>query len=254
MYNTVLFDLDGTLTDSAPGIINSVKYALKKLNIEVNEKTLNNFIGPPLINSFAKYYGMTQEESRNAVNIYREYFADKGMFENSVYPGIEDSLKKLKEAGKRLLVCTAKPEVFAETILKHFHLDGYFDYIGGSLMDETRTSKYEVMEYLIQLGLAGLERIIAQKGFSKSPLVDAEINEYKEYNNPVLSFLKDVELDDILHNDTKTVHSQYEMFCHDNGFQMMGLANFTKEVNRQLDLRVRETHRNGKKVRLFERL
>ncbi|MCQ2512883.1 MAG: HAD family hydrolase [Lachnospiraceae bacterium] len=151
MYNTVLFDLDGTLTDSAPGIINSIKYALNKLNIEVNEKTLNNFIGPPLVKSFAKYYGMNEEESRNAVDIYREYFADKGMFENSVYPGIEDSLKKLKEAGKQLMVCTAKPEVFAVQILKHFHLDSYFDYIGGSLMDETRTSKYEVMEYLIQL-------------------------------------------------------------------------------------------------------
>ncbi|MCQ2530613.1 MAG: HAD family hydrolase [Lachnospiraceae bacterium] len=151
MYNTVLFDLDGTLTDSAPGIINSIRYALNKLNIEVNEKTLNNFIGPPLVKSFAKYYGMNEEESRNAVEIYREYFTDKGMFENSVYPGIEDSLKKLKDAGKRLLVCTAKPEVFAETILKHFNLDGYFDYIGGSLMDETRTSKSEVMRYLINL-------------------------------------------------------------------------------------------------------
>lgn len=151
MYNTVLFDLDGTLTDSAPGIINSVKYALNKRNIEVNEKTLNSFIGPPLIHSFAKYYGMSEDESRNAVTLYREYFTDKGMFENSVYPGVEETLKKLKDAGKRLLVCTAKPEVFAETILKHFHLDRYFDYIGGSLMDETRTTKAEVMEYLINL-------------------------------------------------------------------------------------------------------
>ena len=100
-YDTFFFDLDGTITDSAPGIINSVVYALKKYGIEETDyRKLCRFIGPPLTVSFQEYYGFSREQSLEAVVYYREYYTDKGIFENSVYDGFEDAAKKLKQAGK----------------------------------------------------------------------------------------------------------------------------------------------------------
>ncbi len=150
MYDNVLFDLDGTLTDSSLGIINSVKFALDKYGMDYDEKNLYKFIGPPLIDSFVDMFGFSNEEARKAIKIYRSYYAEKGIFENHVYPGIEDMLIDLKSAGKRLLVSTSKPEVFAVKILEHFGIAKYFDFIAGSNMDETRAKKCEVIAYALE--------------------------------------------------------------------------------------------------------
>ena len=150
-YQFILFDLDGTLTDPAVGITNSVMYALKKYDIEVSDRSeLYPFIGPPLWESFEKYYGFTKEESKKAVEYYREYFKDRGIFENFVYDGIEDLLKELKDNGKTLIVATSKPEVFAKQIMAHFDLAKYFTYIAGSNLDGTRVKKQEVIQYALE--------------------------------------------------------------------------------------------------------
>lgn len=151
MYHTVLFDLDGTLTDPGLGITNSVAYALKKWNIEVEDRTtLYKFIGPPLQESFAKYYGLSEQDSWKAIEYFREYFEEKGIFENEVYPGIPELLKALKELGKQVIVATSKPELYAVQILEHFHLKPYFDFVAGASMDEVRVKKADVIDYALQ--------------------------------------------------------------------------------------------------------
>jgi len=150
MYDTIIFDLDGTLTDSGPGIKNSVKYALNKYKVSLAEDRLTSFIGPPLVDSFMRECGFDKEKATEAVIIYREYYTTKGMFENSVYEGMEETLKTLKDEGKKLMVATAKPEVFAKQILEHFDLAKYFDFIGGALMNESRANKKEVLRYVIE--------------------------------------------------------------------------------------------------------
>lgn len=156
MYETVLFDLDGTLVDSGTGITNSVSYALKKYGIKVLDKReLYKFIGPPLHESFEKFYGFSEEKAKEAVEYYREYYRDKGIYENVVYDGIPKLLKKLSWDGKRLIVATSKPEAFAKQILETLDLAKYFLYIAGANMDGTRTKKKEVISYALELGKAG---------------------------------------------------------------------------------------------------
>ncbi|MCX7710480.1 MAG: HAD family hydrolase [Clostridia bacterium] len=146
-YEVILFDLDGTLTDSKPGITKSVQYALNKFGIIENDlEKLEHFVGPPLKDSFMHSYGFSEEKALTAVRYYREYFAEKGMFDNSVYPGIENLLKVLKEKGKRIAVATSKPTVYSISILEHFGLYGYFDMVVGSNLDGTRTAKSEVID------------------------------------------------------------------------------------------------------------
>lgn len=151
VYKICLFDLDGTITDSAPGIVNSVIYALKKFGIEETDREkLLQFIGPPLTESFHRFYGFTEEESWNAVEYYREYYAEKGIFECTVYEGLEDALKKIKESGRKILVATSKPEVYAKRIIEHFGLTKYFDYIAGMELDGGRGMKAQVIEYALE--------------------------------------------------------------------------------------------------------
>lgn len=150
-YHTILFDLDGTLTDPGVGITKSVEYALNRYGITVADRAeLYPFIGPPLIDSFMKYYGFSAEQAREAVEVYREYFRRKGLFENEVYSGIPEMLKALKKAGKTLFVASSKPEEFVITILKHFDLLPYFNFVGGASMDETRSKKDEVVQYVLE--------------------------------------------------------------------------------------------------------
>ncbi len=147
---TVLFDLDGTLTDSGPGIINSVQHALKQYGMEADDiSSLRCFIGPPLQQQFQEYCGFTEEEGKRAVERYREYYSVKGLFENEVYAGIPEVLKELKESGFQIAMATSKPEAFARQIADHFDLTQYFDYIGGSHMDGRRTRKSEVIDYVL---------------------------------------------------------------------------------------------------------
>ena len=152
MYDTILFDLDGTLTDPGEGITNSVAYALKKYDIEVSDRSeLYKFIGPPLKDSFMKYYGFDEAKAEEAIACYREYFRDTGIFENKVYDGVEDMLSELYADGKRLILATSKPEIFAVRILEHFGLSKYFAVMAGASMDSSRSKKGDVIAYAISL-------------------------------------------------------------------------------------------------------
>lgn len=146
MYTHIFFDLDGTLTDPKEGITNSVAYALASFGIHEDPDRLTPFIGPPLIDSFMEFYHFDGPTAQKAVEKYREYFSQKGIFENRAFPGALPLLSQLKEAGKTVCLATSKPEVFARQILEHFHMDGYFDEIVGSCLDGTRTKKGEVIE------------------------------------------------------------------------------------------------------------
>lgn len=151
MFQSILFDLDGTLTDAAPGITNSVKYALSKFGIdETDDNKLRKFLGPPLISSFMEFYGFSKEKAQKAVEYYREYFVPHGIFENEVYSGIPKLLQKLKADGKTLIIATSKPETFAVQIAEHFEIDSYFDLIAGSNWDNTRSKKAQVIEYALK--------------------------------------------------------------------------------------------------------
>ena len=151
MENNILFDLDGTITDPALGITNSVMYALKRYGIEVaDRRELYKFIGPPLAGSFSEFYGFSKEEGFKAVEVYREYFSTKGIFENRVYDGIEELLNKLKESGKKIYLATSKPEIYANAILRHFGLDKFFDGVVGSELNGERVEKSEVIEYVMK--------------------------------------------------------------------------------------------------------
>ncbi|MDT9501751.1 HAD family hydrolase [Streptococcus mutans] len=150
MYQTILFDLDRTLTNPALGITNSLAYALEKFNIEVTDKKeLYRFIGPPLQDSFENFYHFSKEDSLKAVDFYRDYFRHKGLYENEVYQGIPDLLERLKAQGKKLLVATSKPEGFARQILKHFELFDYFDLVAGASMDGSRRLKGDVIAHAL---------------------------------------------------------------------------------------------------------
>ncbi|HEM5424083.1 TPA: HAD family hydrolase [Streptococcus suis] len=150
MYQTILFDLDGTLTDSGQGILNSVAYALEKMGIEEPDTAnLNRFIGPPLYESFSRFYQLNPEDTQSAVDAFRVYFKEKGMFENQLYPGILPLLEELRTAGKTLVIATSKPEIFAKQILEHFGISHYFDVIAGASLDSSRISKADVIGYAI---------------------------------------------------------------------------------------------------------
>ena len=150
MYTTILFDLDGTLTDPGLGITNAVAHSLRQLGRLVPPRAeLDKFIGPPLLHSYQVYTGLTEAEARAAIPLYREYFVPTGMFENEVYPGIPVLLAALRAAGKTMVLATSKPEPFAVRILEHFDLARYFDLVVGSTLEETRTEKAEVIEYAL---------------------------------------------------------------------------------------------------------
>ncbi len=150
-FDYLFFDLDGTLTDPALGITNSFIHALKYFNIEIpSYEKLCSFIGPPLPETFKSQFGFSEKKAMEGVKKYREYFADKGLLENSVYPGIQELLTSLKEAGKKLVVATSKPEEYSVRIIEHFGLSQYFENVCGSLMNESRSKKDEVINYAIE--------------------------------------------------------------------------------------------------------
>ena len=150
-YTHILFDLDGTLTDPGLGITNSVMYALEKFGITVDDRRkLYKFIGPPLIDSFREFYGFSDADAQRALKLYREYFSEKGLFENQVYPGIPELLGRLRDAGRTLLVATGKPEEFSLRILEHFDLLQYFQFVSGASMDESRNQKWQVIDRALE--------------------------------------------------------------------------------------------------------
>ena len=150
MKKTILFDLDGTLTDSGEGTINCVIYALERFGLPIPAReSLRYFVGPPLHESFIKQ-GVPADRAEEAVAVYRERYVPTGMFENTPYPGVREMLEKLKEEGHTLYVASSKPEWMCVQILEHFELAKYFTQICGASMDTSRTNKEAVIEYLIQ--------------------------------------------------------------------------------------------------------
>lgn len=150
-YDCILMDLDGTITDPGLGITRCVQFALNHWGIEVESlQDLYCFIGPPLQESFTEFYHFSKEQAEAAILKYRERFAAIGMYENEVYPGMEDLLQELNKTGKKVMVATSKPEIFARKILEHFRLDSYFSFIGGASLDGLRSRKEEVIEYVLK--------------------------------------------------------------------------------------------------------
>ncbi|MBR6994815.1 MAG: HAD hydrolase-like protein [Ruminococcus sp.] len=147
-FDTLLFDLDGTLTDSTEGILKCLAYALERMGYEVPEDT-NKFLGPPLRQSLTEFLGMSMEQADEAVRIFRERYSVVGLFENRVYDGIPGMLERLKSGGKRLMVATSKAEIYAVRIFERFGLAQYFEIVGGAELDGSRDYKDEVIEYVL---------------------------------------------------------------------------------------------------------
>lgn len=146
----ILFDLDGTLTDSGEGVINCALFALAQLGLPLpNREEMRFMVGPPLRDSFLRF-GVDPSDVEEAVELYRKRYVPTGMFENAPYPGISAMLGALKEMGHKLYVATSKPESMAKEILDKFNLSGYFDKIYGASMDETRDTKDKVIAYLLK--------------------------------------------------------------------------------------------------------
>ncbi len=147
---SLLFDLDGTLTDSGEGIMNAATYALEKLGVEVPEReALRVFVGPPLVTTFSNM-GFDREHVDLGIRYFRELYNKTGKYENVPYDGIEELLKKCKQHGYKMYVATSKPEVVAIEVLKKFSLDSYFDVIAGASFDHSRESKTDVLSYLLE--------------------------------------------------------------------------------------------------------
>lgn len=180
MLKTLLFDLDGTLTDPAEGITNSFIHALKYFGLEIpSYEKLCSFIGPPLPATFEKEFGFSGEKVDEAVAKYREHFSTKGLYENKVYEGIPELLENLKSHGYELIVATSKPEPFAKEILEHFDLAKYFTHICGSNLDETRGKKEEVIEYALELSTNKDKSTILMIGDREYDVYGAKINKIK---------------------------------------------------------------------------
>jgi phosphoglycolate phosphatase len=153
MFQYILFDLDGTLTDPKIGITNSVMYSLEKFGIKVNDrKELFCFIGPPLIDSFMDFYGFSKEDALQAIVYYREFFGVTGIYQNDVYDGIENVLATLKKQGKKLILATSKPEKYANIILEHFGLAKYFDCVVGATFDGSLNYKSDIVAVALKRG------------------------------------------------------------------------------------------------------
>jgi phosphoglycolate phosphatase len=148
-YKHLIFDLDGTLTDPGSGITNSIMYALEKFGITAERQELYKFIGPPLRESFNLYYGFDKDQAEQAVLYYREYFSERGMYENEIYPGINDLLAELSLQSRKLYVATSKPQEYSLMILEHFGILKYFEIVSGSNMDGSMSAKSDLIERII---------------------------------------------------------------------------------------------------------
>ncbi len=141
-FKHIIFDLDGTLSNSYYGITNGVSYALQKMGITPkNRSELRKFIGPPLVQGFMEYYGMSRQEGDRAVKLYREYYTDKGIYENELYEGIEDVLKYIEKNGGKMYIATSKPQKYTEIILKYLKIEKYFTYVRGVGFDTAEVTK-----------------------------------------------------------------------------------------------------------------
>ncbi|QWI72244.1 HAD family hydrolase [Bacillus mycoides] len=177
MYTTFLFDLDGTVTDPKKGIVNSVLYALEKVGIEeLHVSELDSFIGPPIQQSFVERYNMNEGEVERAVFYFREYLKQRGLLENSVYEGIPNLLKQLKDTGNRLFIATSKPTIFARQVIEHFQLTNYFEDIIGSNLNGTRIKKEEIIAHILQQNEGLNKEEVVMIGDRKHDIIGANHN------------------------------------------------------------------------------
>lgn len=148
--NYILYDLDGTLTDPRVGITKSIEYALAHFGIDVeNLNELTKFIGPPLRDTFREYYSFSDSDVKVAVDKFQEYFAEQGLYENIIYDGIAEMLRAQYEDGRKIVLATSKPQVFAHKVLEQFEIDKYFELIVGSELSGERSDKAEVIKYAV---------------------------------------------------------------------------------------------------------
>ena len=148
-YTTILFDLDGTLVDSGEGVLKCAELALRHFNLPIpSPEEMRTFVGPPLRDSFLRF-GCTEEMAQEAIAVYRRRYTTVGKFELFVYPGIEKLMQDLTAAGCKLYVATSKPETVSVEILQHLGLARYFTYIAGADQDKGRSTKSEVIAYLL---------------------------------------------------------------------------------------------------------
>lgn len=146
MYKYLLFDLDGTISDSSLGITKCVQLALEYFDIHESRENLKKFIGPPLKYSFMKHYNFTDEQTEKGIEIYRGEYSKSGKFENEIYAGMDSLLHDLKKDGRVLLLASSKPKVFVEDILKHFGVKECFDIISGSELDGSKANKLDIIK------------------------------------------------------------------------------------------------------------
>ena len=149
-YNTILFDLDGTIIKSDPGVLNSITHAMEKLSLPMPDVPGRLFIGPPLSFSFDTYCHVPAERIDDALKFYREYYSSTGIFECSVYDGVKELLQKLRDARKTLLVASSKPEAYVKRILESFDILKYFSFVGGADFEGLRSEKEEVLTYTLE--------------------------------------------------------------------------------------------------------
>ncbi len=151
MYHYLLFDLDGTVVDSGEGIIASAKHALTQLGIEDRDADkLKQFVGPPLVATFCSVYQFTEDMAIMAAKIFREYYDKQGKFQCALYEGMEEVLARLHSESKTLIIATSKPTNFAKDIAEHLGIACYFDDIVGSNLDNTRSKKSDILNYIIE--------------------------------------------------------------------------------------------------------
>lgn len=176
MYKAILFDLDGTITESGEGIMKSVQYALEKIGKPEDDlQKLRVFIGPPLIEQFMKYASIDIHDAKLCVEYFRERFSTKGIYENKLYPNVEYVLKSLKDSGYDLAISSSKPEFFVLQILENFQIKNYFDEIVGSTLDEKRTEKSEVIyETLKRMDLLDKRESVLMVGDRKHDILGAK--------------------------------------------------------------------------------
>lgn len=182
MYNYILFDLDGTLTDPKEGITKCVQYALAACGIdEPDLDNLLSFIGPPLVDEFMRVYGFSKEKAEFALAKYRERFPAKGLYENKIYPGAAQMLAALKQSGRKIALATSKPQPYAEKILEHFKIKDYFDVIVGATFDSKRNDKADVVaEVLKQFGITDADKAsVIMVGDRKHDVLGASKNGIK---------------------------------------------------------------------------
>lgn len=161
-YRELFFDLDGTVSDSAEGILNSVTYALERMGIEPPpRRNLYHYIGPPLIRNFTQDYNFSEAEAKRAVELYRENYNVSGIYECRAYEGVGELLRQLRAKGARLTLATCKPWILAERVLEHLGLRECFDLVSGPELDGTRNEKHEVIAHAMErLGIRDPREIL----------------------------------------------------------------------------------------------